>query len=152
MGDTLRAAAAVYPECMSSEIDSERYFRAIHQFQSFPNVRIYHGNSPDILRHVIDPEVSTVFWLDAHFIMFSDGTPENPLASSVWGQCPILEELRVIHACPWKIKPVVLIDDFVSFERRLHRWPTIEDLDRVMTGWRREPIDSEVFSYHVDTG
>jgi hypothetical protein len=126
-GRTLAAASQVYSECISIELYEGRYFDAVKKFASQPHVRIFHGNSPDVLKHILDPEISTVFWLDAHYV------PADAIIVNGHGLCPILEELTLIKNCAWKEKPVILIDDWSVFRQHdQFGWPRFEELDAII--------------------
>lgn len=146
-GRTLKEAAKVYPECISIELHPDRYAEAIEYFKDQPHVKIYHGNSPDILRQVIDPNISTLFWLDAHYV---EADKEKILDH---GLCPIMEELQIIKGLQWKNSYTILIDDWSTF--RLHdcyHWPELKDMDAFMgkphTRMPELP-GCDVFTYHA---
>jgi hypothetical protein len=125
-GKTLAAASLVYEQCISIELYEPRYCAAVEQFAKYPNVRLYLGNSPDILKTVIDPSVSTLFWLDAHYV------PGDAVIVDGHGLCPILEELAIIQSLTWEQKPVILIDDWCTFMTERHGWPKLKELDDLM--------------------
>lgn len=140
-GETLVLASKFYLECLSIEVDYQKYLTATHKFNNIPNIRLYYGHSPYLLKHLVDPLVSTVFWLDAHYVDAEIGKIKG------YGNCPLLGELKEIISCPWEISPTVLIDDFDTFKRGLYSWPTVAEIDTVMTGWNRAQVTDDVFSY-----
>src|SRR5262249_34974387 len=106
-GDSLAAAvAAGYPACLSVEFVEGLHLFASERFPGQPRVRLFHGSSPDTLPKMIDPTRTTTFWLDAHY-SGSDRSWQDPR----YGECPLLEELKVIMAAPWQSWPILCIDD-----------------------------------------
>lgn len=81
-------------------------------------IRLYHGSSPDVLPTMIDPTLKSLVYLDAHFM-----GKEHGAADPKYGECPLLEELRVVFEQPWAELPTVVIDDAHMFVR-----PWSEDL------------------------
>jgi hypothetical protein len=148
-GKTLAAASKVYAECISIELHEGRYEAACERFKECLNVRIYHGNSPDILRKVINPTISTVFWLDAHFVK-GDIDWKNGTAPKGYGLCPLLEELQIIKDHKWASNPVILIDDWSTFRISDFGWPSFEQLDALM-GFKHQRFTDlpggDVFGY-----
>jgi hypothetical protein len=143
-GETLANAASIYPQCYSVELDLRKYEEAHQRFVSWGawNAVVYLGKSSSILCRLIDPKLKTVFWLDAHFTEM-DKRPGAGLTA-----CPILDELRIIIGYDWTVPPIILIDDFSAFEKGLHGWPRLEELDRIMVGWHREMVEGlDVFQY-----
>lgn len=148
-GKTLTAAALAYPECVSIEFHYGRYLAAVAQFGNQPHVRIFHGNSPDVLQHVIDPQVPTVFWLDAHFVP-GDTDILNHTIEPPANMCPLIEELDLIKSREWSVKPVILIDDWSTFRTENHGWPKLKALDEFMgsTHFRLPELPGcDVFGY-----
>jgi hypothetical protein len=141
-GETLMFASEAYPESVSIELDPGRYAQAVMKFGKRADIRLFNGHSPILLRYLIDPDVPTLFWLDAHY---TDGEPG---AIKSFGNCPLAKELAEIVRWEWKKPPMILIDDFSTFELGLHGWPKLSLLDEIMVGYRREKLDdSEVFTY-----
>src|SRR5262245_31694637 len=113
-GDSLAAAlAAGYPECLSVEYTDLFYRFAKERFANDSRVRLFHGSSPDVLPAMIDPIKTTTFWLDAHY-SGSDRAWQDPK----YGECPLLQELEVILAAPWRQPPIICIDDAYIFHER----------------------------------
>lgn len=104
-GRTLANASQVFKECHSIEMNQDVYLAAIKRFRRVPNVRIYHGSSPDVLSCILDPTKSTFFWLDAHYDPGSIEIPDK------YGQCPLLEELKAIMSVEWQAPVYIMIDD-----------------------------------------
>jgi hypothetical protein len=152
-GKTLAAAAQVYAECISIELHPVRHKAAVERFNGFSNVSIYYGNSPDILRKVVDPKISTVFWLDAHFVK-GDADWKNGTAPKEHGLCPLVEELQIIKDLEWATKPVILIDDWSTFRLTDFGWPTLASLDELMGVKHQRFTDlpgGDVFGYVLPT-
>lgn len=80
------------------ELDDKLYTDACTKFNSYPNVKLYQGSSPDCLKTIItDPSISDkegTFWLDAHG----------------WKAAPLLEELAVIQTHPIKTHTIFMDD------------------------------------------
>lgn len=129
-GDTLAlAVAAGFKRLISIEYVEQYYRRALGTFRDHANVKLFHGSSPEVLRRVLDRRESATFWLDAHFQGGSQDEKDDQI-----GECPLIEELRVIFERPWKTPPIILIDDAGMFTRRVPtnfiqaQWPTIADI------------------------
>jgi|ERR1019366_2149429 hypothetical protein len=161
-GNTLAHAAAVFPQCLSIEQNEVLYERSCERFKDTPNVRIFHGHSPRILKDILDPKVPTTFWLDAHY--FSSAN----MLSSIGGECPLLEEVQVIAGVPWETAPIIIADDAFMFcdsvsppglkwpmsfwksneceNITYHRkdWPRVEQLDEVLVGYARSMLKDEM--------
>lgn len=119
-GDSLAAALrAGYPDCLSVEYADLFYSFAKDRFASEPRVRLFQGSSPDVLPRIIDPNKTTTFWLDAHF-SGSDRAWQDPR----YGECPLLKELEVIAAAPWRQPPIICIDDAYIFREEIWNGPS----------------------------
>jgi len=78
------------------DLDEKRYNEAIKRFYPYPCVKVLRGNSPTILRDLLNNiNVPIFFWLDAH--------PD-------YGDTPLIDELSVIGLHPIK-NHTILIDD-----------------------------------------
>jgi hypothetical protein len=145
-GDSLDAALrAGYPSCLSVEFVGDFYRLACERFAHHPQARLFHGSSPEVLPSMIDPAKTTTFWLDAHY-SGSDASWQDPR----YGECPLLEELKVILAAPWRVPPLLCIDDAFIFQdihwekrgsllaperfTRSH-WPKLADIERLLAGY-----------------
>ena len=140
-GETLALASKTYKECLSIEVDYEKYLEASKVFLNTPSIRLYYGHSSFLLQKLIDPSVPTFFWLDAHYVSNEVGMVKG------YGNCPLLSELEEINKVEWAVQPLIYIDDFSTFERGLYSWPTLQQLDEVMKKWERSQISDEIFSY-----
>lgn len=104
MGDGIRNALdAGFPAVRSVELSPQFYEIARGRFAREPRVRVYLGDSGDILWDVIgDVDGRITFWLDGHW---SGGqTALGPV------QCPLRAELDAIARHPRK-DHTILIDD-----------------------------------------
>ncbi len=134
-GKTLQyAAEAEFKELHSIECKEENYLIACDRLKDFDNAKIYHGTSPDILPEIIDGEKETTFWLDAHY----QGGAKDEMHEK-YGECPLLEELKVITSVEWKTTPYILIDDYHcftgdfwsdKFDRK--QWPTLDQIKALL--------------------
>lgn len=146
-GESLERAAASgrFKQCISIDISDAYLLKARQRLRHYSNVRFLKGSSPDVLKALltIDRQIcegSAVFWLDAHY----QGGPKDLELDSRYGECPVIEELRVIFTTDWKIMPTVLIDDARMFfddywsrgETRQFfdrsQWPTMEQIRAVV--------------------
>jgi hypothetical protein len=118
------------------ELSKEKFMAARRVLRNHPTVKCHLGNSPDVLRSIINPKRETLFWLDSHFVA-TDG-----LSAGEEKQCPVMEELVVIFAAKWRVLPKILIDDarffsepFWETERaepyRKEDWPRLEEIERL---------------------
>lgn len=97
------------------------------------------GSSPDVLPSLMRAEDATTFWLDAHYTGHG-----RELMDARFGECPLLLELAAIRAVPWRVPPIILIDDAHmysstwwetnSFATHFDRsqWPTLEEIADAM--------------------
>lgn len=121
----------------------------------------YRGSSPEVLRlpkrgtwgaelpAVLDQEKRTTIWCDAHF----QGTHADEMDPK-YGQCPLTDELEVILAVPWKVPPIILIDDIhqmasaewwreydrnysgpISSALDRSQWPKFQSIYDLLQGW-----------------
>lgn len=145
-GDSLAAAlAAGYPRCLSVEFVDGLHVLAKERFAHEPRAVLFHGSSPDTLPIMIDPSLTTTFWLDAHF-SGSSRAWQDPR----YGECPLLQELKVIMAMPWVTWPIICIDDAFIFKEatwagpshvllpylftRSH-WPSLAEIEAMLPGY-----------------
>jgi hypothetical protein len=163
-GNTLDFASRCFERCLSIESNERLYMGAIERFKEIPNVRIFHGYSPHILRDILEPSMPTTFWLDAHY-----SGQGNTLVPG-HGECPLLEELEVIAKVPWETTPIILIDDAFMFDDSVNapgskypfwgsnetdcivyhkaQWPRVEEIDTVLAGYTRSMLtDENAFRY-----
>ena len=105
-GETLEnARIAGFKVLHSIEVFEPNFTAALQKFVDWPQVQLHLGSSPDVLPTIINPELTTTFWLDAHF-QGGDVRECDP----VYGECPLLAELEAIFAIQWAIMPLILID------------------------------------------
>lgn len=122
-------AAASWPRVYSIDLNYQYTHRA-QQRWGRENLFFLHGNSPQVLRDVVLPEIQrpALFYLDAHC-----SSPPGPPESH---ECPLLEELAVLRQHPYWEEHVILIDDarlLVAPPPRPHRAEQWPDLVRVLT-------------------
>lgn len=102
-GDTTAVASKVFDEVYSIEIYEPLYKRAKDRFRDSLNVKLYLGDTCNILKQVINDSSSRrLYWLDAH--SSGGGTGGEP------GFSPILDELNQIYQFQ-DDDCVILIDD-----------------------------------------
>jgi hypothetical protein len=150
-GQSLRAALSEPFETLHSiEIDASLIARCD---LVDPRLTIHHGSSPNILPTIIDPERSTMFWLDAHYsagLYTSDSDVDRTRLDPRYGQCPLLAELAIIRAAPWRVRPWIYIDDAECFVTPIYEG-MLAQYDRA-----QYPTEAEVRAalperYHVET-
>lgn len=130
-GETVEnALQAGFPLVHSIEVFQPNYDIAKERLKDRPNVNLYLGSSPKILKTILDRSLPTTFWLDAHYQGHS--TEEQDPA---YGQCPTLAELDVIFSESWKVLPIILIDDAFMFDGSVlpdyfdvKQWPTMAEI------------------------
>lgn len=110
-GHTLRNLSGVFPRADCIELDDVLYKDALMKWGKIPKVQVLHGNSPEILSLIIDPYVSTLFFLDAHWsggVHFKEKYPNHD-------ECPLLYELDAILRREWHAPFTIIIDDTRMF-------------------------------------
>jgi hypothetical protein len=111
IGDGIQFALdAGYKNILSIEVVEEYYQKCVKRFGSCPNVRLFLGNSTDLLNEMvchINDEIT--FWLDGHYF----GTETNLPAGTKLS--PIEIEIDMISKHPVKTHNI-LIDDVRLWE------------------------------------
>lgn len=135
LGDTLARAylSACFDVLHSIEYDRRFYEDAVGRFAGMPDVMVHLGSSHKMLRKIIDPDKSTMFYLDAHRTgAGGEGSRGSCVAHGdeftdydhAAGECPLLDELRVIRSFEWKRLPLIVIDDAQNFTPGEGFWKT----------------------------
>ena len=112
-GDTVQTAIDFgFEEIHSIELLDKYYEMAKERFKNYPQVKIWKGDSPDILREEIIPNLKhqATFWLDAH----RSGKLEVP-GSEKYGACPLVYEVTEIGKSAIK-NHVIFADDHRLFD------------------------------------
>lgn len=112
-GDTVKTALEFgFENIHSIELLDSLYDNCVEMFKNQSNVKIWKGDSPDVLRESIIPSLKnpSTFWLDAHR-SFKLETP----GSDKYGPCPLLHELEAISESPIK-NHVIFADDVRLFD------------------------------------
>lgn len=94
-GGSVLRVSSFFEEVISIEANTANYNKSIENTKHLQNVKLYHGNSPEILDKILKEKDDKIFFfLDAHWHHY-------------W---PLLDELSIIkNKC---IKPVIAIHDF----------------------------------------
>ncbi len=96
----------------SIEIDLKRYEENMLRFKDNKNVFLYHGDSSDVLKEILNNIYEPcTFWLDAHYD--HDGSTRGKELT------PIVKELDIIQEHSIR-NHVILIDDLRDFDRFKH--------------------------------
>lgn len=125
----LDACKQDFKEIHSIEWLEKHYLACKKKVKGYENCHLHHGSSPDVLPQIIDGTKTTTFWLDAHYQGVRDDEQDPK-----YGECPLLEELKVIFSIDWEVDPFVIIDDVHCFTDGLPRtfnksqWPLIEEI------------------------
>jgi hypothetical protein len=106
-GQTVNYASKIFELVLSVEIYKPLYDYNVEAFKNYKNVKLFHGNSSDCLKVMIDQSVGRIiFWLDGHYS--GNGTGIGDSTS------PIIEELTIIKSSN-KNDHCILIDDYRLF-------------------------------------
>lgn len=136
---------------ISCEIDRGLYEKALKEFNGLLDVELWWGDSRNVLKKVLRPNIPTTIWLDSHYSggYFGESRPPD--------ECPLMDEIDIILSVDWQAKCAVLIDDLRVFndpwwdteEARNVKytranWPTEQQIREKLTskGW--------TVSYHSD--
>jgi len=141
------ALRAGFPLVYSIEFLRSNYELAKKRLKAHPNVKLFLGSSPEILETILDRNLPTTFWLDAHY-QGSSINEQDP----AYGECPLLSELNAIFKEPWKVLPIILIDDAFMFDGRVparfdvKQWPSVAEItSRFPEGYAVEMSDEIIY-------
>ncbi len=112
MGDTALNASKSVEHVVTIELSKEFFKQARKRFENIPNIKIYNGDSKDVLSKIlVSNNEKIIFWLDGHYS--SGNTARGDLNT------PIIQELECIKKS--KIKDaIILIDDIRFFQTSLN--------------------------------
>lgn len=97
-----QALDAGFRDVRSVEYNRELYSESMARFISNGRVKLWHGDSVDMLPYMLnDLRAPVTFWLDAHAQGPDTGQPH---------ECPLIEELKIISRHQLK-NHVIMIDD-----------------------------------------
>lgn len=102
-GGVEKARQVGFREIHSIEVQKTTYASACEKFKDCDNVKLYLGNSGEILANVIENiDERITFWLDAHSDNFNS---------------PLLKELKAIFHHPIKNHTIIIddVDDFGQY-------------------------------------
>src|SRR5579871_2612293 len=89
VGDTIAALHGSFEHLHSIELSRELYERVFDRFGDDPKVTLWHGDSGDILPHLLPRlDAPTLFWLDGHY---SGGTTARGVEDT-----PILRDRKSV--------------------------------------------------------
>jgi hypothetical protein len=135
-GEAVERVRGLFEEVHTIELSVPHYERAKARFASEANVRVYHGDSREVLRSLreqLEPR-RVLYWLDAHWCGETEG-------SNAPTQCPLLGELDAIGRL--NQESVVLIDDARLFlatppePQDVADWPRLDDVLRRLAALSR---------------
>jgi 23S rRNA A2030 N6-methylase RlmJ len=119
LGEMVQAVSGDVDRVLSIELDDWLFRRAVRKFAGNPKVRIYHGDSAEILPGVLASlEGRALFWLDAHY---SAGITARGMIDT-----PIVGEFEAILARS-DTGHVLLVDDANSFTAAAG-YPPVDDV------------------------
>jgi hypothetical protein len=139
-GEATARMRSLFGEIHTVELSDKYYVDAVTRFGDDTAVKLYHGDSRDVLRS-LQPNLrdkSVLYWLDAHWCVADETAGER-------SQCPLLEELEAIKSL--NSSSVILIDDarlFVSTPPVPHEvaeWPRFQ---RVIVGLQSLSAEHEM--------
>lgn len=118
----------MFDEIHSIEIEEHLYNMAVQRFKDDPRVKIWHGDSPDVLREKILPNIKdrVTFWLDSHCMGSAPFVPSGTIGSNKYGKCPLLFEVDVIKEFGIK-DHIIFMDDQRLFDT--HYWDFVKRED-----------------------
>jgi hypothetical protein len=126
-GEAIARVRELFDEIHSVELADGYYALAADRFADDPHVRLYHGDSSDVLgslRPALE-EKGVLYWLDAHWCVADETAGKH-------SQCPILRELEALVRL--NEDSVVLIDDarlFLATPPHPHEasdWPRFQQV------------------------
>ena len=103
------------------------YIKCRNRFINIKKIHLYLGHSPEFLNEVLTSLIDRkiVFWLDAHrYTPYGSGDYN-------YNECPVIQELKEIKNKKLKFKPIIFIDDYNLFDRRVRGFP---ELNRLYAG------------------
>ena len=116
--------AEIFPQVITIELSDELYRGASAELAALPNIRLFHGDSRELLRDVLTPAAPTFYWLDGHW---SGGSTAGEQA-----ECPLLAELDAISG--GHPNDAIVVDDarFITASppppHNADAWPTLLDV------------------------
>lgn len=105
LGDTVRLALDFgFEKVHSVELNKELYDNAVEMFKDDDRVKIWHGDSADVLLSIVKEigNEPATFWLDAH--------ASGPLTGGKSGGTPVVDELKSIGESSYK-EHTIFVDD-----------------------------------------
>lgn len=123
MGEMIDAVINIFPNIISIEFDPLLAERAKNKFSSNPHIRIFQGDSGNLLSEVMkNISEPCLFWLDAHYS--GVGTAKSDL------ETPIVRELNILLDHP-RTDHVVLIDDAREFTGN-NNYPSLHEIENLI--------------------
>ena len=122
VGDGARRLAGWFPEVVTIELSEDLHRIASDKLADLPSVTVLQGHSVDRLPSLVNPEMSTFWFLDGHYSAGGIAVGEDD-------PCPVLDELAVIGG--GHPDDVVVIDDLRMFAyapgppHDPSRWPSL---------------------------
>jgi len=127
-GDTIEWLLPVFNELYSIEIDKDLYQKAYNRFINNDKVKIYNGNSTQILSKIL-PNIkkSALFWLDAHFpgADIHKVSYDNEKNEDI--RVPLYHEIQEIVKRKNLYKDVIIVDDLWLYEDGNYEWGTFDN-------------------------
>ena len=124
LGGMIYSQLPFFESISSVELSDELYKKACIEFERYPQVHLYHGDSGNLLSRMIDEidnkESGITFWLDGHYS--GEGTARGSINT------PVVDEIKQIYNSRVS-KTCILIDDARCFGD--NGYPTINEIEEL---------------------
>jgi hypothetical protein len=148
-GDTVEFFKTVFNKVYSIELAEDLAKKAIRRFEKDENVTIIHGDSADVLNHLIlEINEPVLFWLDGHYS--SEFFVGDQYIKTARGKkdTPVEEELRAILKTDKN--HVILVDDARLFTG-IQDYPSISQIKRLVRSFKKEyavKVENDIIFIH----
>lgn len=129
IGRTSSWAAEIFEEVYTIESDYQIYIKSVSILMNFPNVRVFHGFSQNLLPCILGMFTGrALIWLDAHW----SKDLGYPKFSEV--MCPVLKEIETIAT--FNEAHVIMIDDVRLFGKT-DGFPKLSEVTKTLSATDR---------------
>ena len=125
MGDTSFEMKNSFKQVDTIELDEKLAKRAINRFASYPNVRVWKGDSGVKIAEILSEvpaENIVLFWLDGHY--------SGPTTSKTDVNTPIAAEIKGIFE--HNKSHVILVDDARLFLNKEQDYPSFDEFEKLI--------------------